>query len=369
MNKSHIITGNMNKKQVEQYLKEAIELQEYFNSGKKNVFLEAQAKKHFERFPKKLYKYVKLNRFTFDSIKNNYVYLCPADKLDDQFECLARDPSLEEYEKYENDNAITSKVIEMLPEQLKQFPMPLNKEQIIYLVNQCSQDGAFDMNKAISLVQEETGYHLTPAEMDTLKVFSDIRFDKLGESIAEKTFSLYSRLKEDTGIGSLTEKNRSQVMWEMYANHYKGVCIEYDLSNNDNALRNTFPVKYSSKREINLIENIMGLSLASVFSMITGGKTIGTDNIRTLVETILTKYKEWSFQKEWRIVDTPNTKFKVPKIKKIYVGKNISNKDLKKLCEIAIEKDIQLYGQYDDTDELQIKYIKIDKYHFAKLNH
>ena len=358
----------MNKKQIERYLKEAIELQEYFNSGEKDDYLEAKAKKHFERFPKKLYKYVKLNRFTFDSIKNNYVYLCPADKLDDQFECLARDPSLEEYEKYENDNAITNRVVEMLPDQLKQFPIPFSKEQIIHLVNQCSQSGTFDVQKAVSLVEEEIGYHLTPSEAEVLKVFSNIKFDKLGENIAEKVFSFYSELKEKAGIGSLTEKNKSQVMWEMYANHYKGVCIEYELSSDDSALRNTFPVKYSSKRDINLLDVIFGLSIASVFSMMSGGRIIGTKNIQTLVETLLTKYKEWSFQKEWRIIDVPNTKFKVPKIKKIYIGKNISDKDFNKLCEIAVEKGIQLYRQYDDADELQIKYVKIDKKYLQSKN-
>ena len=36
---------------------------------------------------KALFKYCKINKNTIDMLKNEYIYLCPAYKLDDQFEC------------------------------------------------------------------------------------------------------------------------------------------------------------------------------------------------------------------------------------------------------------------------------------------
>ena len=39
--------------------------------------------------PTFLYKYRSFDQFTYDMLKNKYLYLCPADKLDDETECTA----------------------------------------------------------------------------------------------------------------------------------------------------------------------------------------------------------------------------------------------------------------------------------------
>lgn len=38
--------------------------------------------------PKYLCKYRSFDKFTFDMLENNYLYLCPAENLDDPTECL-----------------------------------------------------------------------------------------------------------------------------------------------------------------------------------------------------------------------------------------------------------------------------------------
>ena len=41
-----------------------------------------------KKTPKTLYKFRKFDKYTVDMIENDYVYLTPARKLDDPFDCL-----------------------------------------------------------------------------------------------------------------------------------------------------------------------------------------------------------------------------------------------------------------------------------------
>ena len=40
------------------------------------------------KIPKKLFEFRNFDEFTFDMLENHYVYLAPAEKLDDPFDCL-----------------------------------------------------------------------------------------------------------------------------------------------------------------------------------------------------------------------------------------------------------------------------------------
>ena len=39
--------------------------------------------------PNYLYKYRPFDQYTYDMLENNYLFLCPANKLDDETECIA----------------------------------------------------------------------------------------------------------------------------------------------------------------------------------------------------------------------------------------------------------------------------------------
>lgn len=54
-----------------------------------NLFIEQSEETKYQRH-KFLYKYRSFDRFTFDMLENNYLYLCPVEKLDDKTECNAK---------------------------------------------------------------------------------------------------------------------------------------------------------------------------------------------------------------------------------------------------------------------------------------
>lgn len=116
----------MNREEVEKYIQEAvtIKLDGIKESSYTNWIL--KYKKHFELFPKKLYKYVFLNNYYIDAINNDYIYLCPAKKLDDQFECRVDFPI---QKILKNRKIIDEKFIEALADKVSDYPSCFDKKK------------------------------------------------------------------------------------------------------------------------------------------------------------------------------------------------------------------------------------------------
>lgn len=53
-----------------------------------NAYINQQGNVKYQG-PKFLYKYRPFDKFTYDMLENNYLYLCPVEKLDDKTECNA----------------------------------------------------------------------------------------------------------------------------------------------------------------------------------------------------------------------------------------------------------------------------------------
>lgn len=147
------------------------------------------------------------------------------------------------------------------------------------------------------------------------------------------------KFKKEMLVACFSETNTSVLMWSHYARNHTGFCIEYNLSDwqaNDN-LR---PVQYSSS--------------APIF-----GKSYLDNNTLPLgsavVEAVLHKAAEWSYEKEWRIV--------VPKqncadifaqgykpafdfgrfITAIYIGAKASDKYIQLVCKHFCDTNIAVY--------------------------
>ncbi len=348
----------MNNRQTKKYLKESIDLQVEQDMKKADEKWTERLVNHFDQFPKKLYKYVKLNRFAFDSIIREYIYLCPANKLDDQFECRTRDVSLRRFNKAKDEQTIYENISKMLPELLSNYPIPIDKEQIVSIIDK-NRD-YMSKPPSVASIAEQAGHSLTNQAKAAAEKLEKSNLSDKGCLAFEELYSQVNEFQKTKGIGSLTECKSSQVMWEMYADHYKGICIEYELFNDSDIFLNTFPVKYVKKRNSDLLKISLGIVLDNLVIGLSGGMIKPINNLQSYIEILLTKYTEWSFQKEWRIIGKPKDKIRGAKIKRIFVGKNVSEEKIEKLSNIAKQKGIRLYRQYDDKESLQIKYVPLE---------
>lgn len=145
-------------------------------------------------------------------------------------------------------------------------------------------------------------------------------------------FMIAYNARKETGICSLAESNDIDYMWDNYAAKSTGYCIEYDLSDYELA-KNVLPVIYQDERETNIIMQLVGSFIGQMITGFSNG-LIQADSSH-FIRLFLTKYKKWEYQKEWRFLGHANEKPKAPKIKTIYLGKNVSAENEKKIRKYA----------------------------------
>ena len=207
-------------------------------------------------YPKSLFKYSKFKDYSLDMIYRGYIYFCPANKLDDQFECLCS------WEKYKDLHLQT--IINVVSDALSE--LGFNIYQIPF---SSFHDGTSLISTKVLEFLKNNDTNLSENQIlqviDFLKSMKNLSFPVEMEEGLKKTILMQDYI----GICSLAEKNTNQVMWSMYANNYNGYCIEYDvesfLINNPKFKNDLLKVNYSLDREINIIKEILKRIYSELF--------------------------------------------------------------------------------------------------------
>ena len=100
--------------------------------------------------------------------------------------------------------------------------------------------------------------------------------------------STFHEMKSTTGISCLSETCDSLLMWAHYANNHRGICVEYELLEINKQLGfSPVPIVYSDER--------------SVFQNL-NPDTLDYDVTEVFIKSLTSKSPEWSYEKEWRII-------------------------------------------------------------------
>lgn len=94
---------------------------------------------------------------------------------------------------------------------------------------------------------------------------------------------LEKAVRSDLHVLSLSETRSDILSWSHYADSHKGICIEFKVTGDDSFFGRAQSVKYSSQ-----------FPRLDFFQ---------SDEEEKLKKTALTKALNWSYEKEWRIVD------------------------------------------------------------------
>lgn len=133
--------------------------------------------------------------------------------------------------------------------------------------------------------------------------------------------SIYKSLEFDKhGVCCFTTNYWSILMWSHYTDKHRGIFLKYDLLNDLEFFYKIHKVKYEEKYpEVDLITNI--------------------NNYNNLMKLIITKFKDWKYEEEYRIHHLFNgeVKFKKDALKMIYFGCKTSDKNIKEI-EKLMEK-------------------------------
>ncbi len=142
---------------------------------------------------------------------------------------------------------------------------------------------------------------------ELIRQFGKSGTEKLSEDMVEKVIE---GMREDVFVFCFSEVWKSLLMWAHYANNYNGYCIGYDMGQvRDHLIYNLYPVLYE-KDYIDITNNLINT------------------NQNTGLICNLAKAEEWSYEKEWRIVEYRDNPFYFRKaLKAIYLGMNCVKKD------------------------------------------
>lgn len=146
-------------------------------------------------------------------------------------------------------------------------------------------------------------------------------------------------------VGCLSEVNDSILMWSHYSSNHSGFCIEYamnELNENDECSIALFPVFYMDIEKNQREDILNGIKFYKLFA-------------------VLRKSKDWAYEKEWRIVIPTYEEIEnivMPRIKAIYLGCNISQKNKDKILSLSKVKNFEVYQTYKKSGQPQLYFIK-----------
>ena len=303
------------------------------------------ANNHQTRYsgPSLLYKYRPFDEFTFDMLENEYVYLCPAEKEDDETECMTTVDFARLVDLKTNNlkRECVNQIIELIRPYSSEETYENAKNKILAITRKNGTVPAnFMLDLSLELQEMAPKYEEIMPYLVNWIVGIPEKLDKpeISSHLEQHFLTAYNARKE-TGICSLAESKDIDYMWENYANGYSGYCIEYDLSEYELA-KNVLPVIYQDDIETNIIRQLIGSYIGQMITCYSNGQ-IQADASH-FIRLFLTKYKKWEYQKEWRFIGHANDKPKSPKIKCIYLGKSISKENEKAITEFALNHNTEI---------------------------
>ena len=304
-------------------------------------FINAKMNREDAPSPQFLYKYRPFDGFTFDMLEKGYVYLCPAERLDDPSECKV-DFTVQDFYDLKT-NSLTLKGVDMILNIIKPYTTEDNFQKVRSIVARILMpQGTVRRN---FLLDDSVAIQELVPDIDIAPLINWLGSipEKLNEPDIrhnfEKLFPIAYFARRDMGICSLSELNNSNEMWRNYADDSKGYCIEYDTRNYEN-LYALYPVVYQDNRESNIVTSILSSFIGEMIFGMSNGQ-IAADKSQ-FIRLFLTKDLVWSYQKEWRLLGDAEYHLSAPKVNAIYLGKNMLEKDKQQMIEYCKTHNIRM---------------------------
>lgn len=248
--------------------------------------------------PKCLYKYRPFDKYSFDMLENEYLYLCPAEKEDDETECMTT-VDFERLIDLKTNNLkreCVNQIIELIRPYSSEETYENAKNKILAITRKNGTVPAnFMLDLSLELQEMAPEYKEIIAQLVNWIVGIPEMLDKPEiSSQLEPLFLTAYNARKETGICSLAESKDIDYMWENYANGYSGYCIEYDLTDYEFNV-GVLPVIYQDERQTNIIMQLVGSFIGQMITGFSNGQ-IQADSSH-FIRLFLTKYKNGNIKK------------------------------------------------------------------------
>jgi hypothetical protein len=157
----------------------------------------------------------------------------------------------------------------------------------------------------------------------------------------------YNDFMEATGLYCLSQINDDLLMWSHYSDGHRGIVLEYGTTKEDTLFWEAFDVHYSEEYPV---VNIMKIG--------------EPEEYRNL---LLTKFIQWEYEKEWRIIRAPNEgapgkyRFAPELLTGVIMGASITLENREKLLSWVRDypREIDLYQANINKTKYQLDIEKV----------
>ncbi len=236
-----------------------------------------QSSQYLDIEKQKFYHYCKISTQTFDNIYNNKLYLSHPTTFNDPYDSKLK------ISNYEIDSVILKLVSEYLIDQTNDYDVinSFSYDSLMEYFSTSKNEIAPPFTESINFILLSNNEKLN--ELSNLYKFFETK--GIDDLFINDFFSIYLNM----GILCLSKSFYSPQMWSYYADDHKGMCIEYDI-NEDNLN------EYYLKNVVYSNNNIDTINISAHYD-----KEIFIDQI---IDQICHKSTDWCHEKEVRLVST-----------------------------------------------------------------
>ena len=273
-----------------------------------------------------LYRYRSNIEFAIDEIENDYIYLSPANILNDPFDSSCK-------------ITFEEALLEVRPAISYWYGCFFFKNKIWY----------DEINNLF--IQSDLGQKRITMKDFFLFVEKEVR-ERGGYFPAEEASkayysSMYNRIHRRThgNVACFSEIGDSIIMWSYYANSHQGVCLKYEPQ-----LLDTSNIEYEA-----ILKSIRKVWYSNIRFEDKEGKF-----------SPFLKSEEWSHEREWRMFRNINetNKIQFPCLTAVYLGTNFDfeNKNVERIISAISNKKrkIELYHYWPSPQEFLLKAKRIN---------
>jgi len=141
-------------------------------------------------------------------------------------------------------------------------------------------------------------------------------------------------------------------MWSHYAENHQGFCVEYDLS--------TIPEGHTFRRTLHpvIYSDMLYDSTPLVEKWIEGPQ--GTFNPFFPLLSFIHKAKEWSYEREWRLLfvspePEPNHAWSAPTPSRVFVGARMGELAKERIKMFVTQKPIEIHQMRMSDDSFVLR--------------
>lgn len=250
--------------------------------------------------PEHLYKFQKLNEQTLRNLKNDILYFSVPASFNDPFDCSAL-----------NLNAMftDNTVIEI-------FRRYLHDKNI---------QADFQINSIKDVPQKD---------VDQIYQASEKLFKERQDELLNKR-----------GCTCFSANNTNILLWSHYADGHRGICLKFDTS-------------FEPFTKVKKVDYRLDFPSVNLVKMMFGNSD---EVIEEASKPILSKYKCWDYEEEWRIFHLePNKEYVYPveALNSVYFGLNVNPADLEIVCLVlqGQSKNIKFYRALKDKSKYSLSF-------------